>query len=290
MRMAVLAALLVLASPALSRAAGPAIPVVAAENFYGDLARQIGGDWAAVTSIMSNPDQDPHLFEASPQTARDLAGAKLVIYNGADYDPWMAKLLAASPAPGRVVVVVADLLHRHGGENPHLWYDPHAMPAAARRIAADLETLDPMHKAEYEQHLQAFLRSLALMQAKLAALRRKFAGTPVTATEPVFGDMAEAIGLNMRNMRFQIAVMNSAEPAASDVAALETDLRRHRVKLLIYNSQATEALAKRMREIAMQSHIPVVGVSETEPAGKTYQDWMLGQLDAVQKALSGAGS
>ncbi|MGH7211703.1 MAG: metal ABC transporter solute-binding protein, Zn/Mn family [Acetobacteraceae bacterium] len=282
----VFTALLLLGWPAPGKAAGPGIAVVAAENFYGDLARQIGGDRVAVASIMSNPDQDPHLFEASAQTARDLAGARLVIYNGADYDPWMAKLMAASPAPNRVTIVVADLLHRKAGENPHLWYDPNAMPAAARQMAADLETLDPAHKGDYEAHLAAFLGSLKPMDAKVAALRRKYAGTPATATEPVFGYMADAIGLKMRNMRFQIAVMNDAEPAASEVAQFENDLRQHKVKLLVYNSQATEDLAKRMRDIAVQSHVPVIGVTETEPPGMDYQQWMLTQLDALQKALS----
>src|SRR5579863_7734394 len=126
-------ALVAFALPAAVTGAERQIDVLAAENFYGDIARQIGGERVAVTSILSNPDQDPHLFEASAQTARDLAGARLVIFNGADYDPWMAKLLAASPAPSRVSLVVADLLHRKAGENPHLWYDPRAMPAAARK-------------------------------------------------------------------------------------------------------------------------------------------------------------
>ena len=230
--MAFLAAL-ALASPVVGRAAGSAIPLVAAENFYGDLARQIGGDRVAVISLMSNPEQDPHLFEASTRTARDLVAARVVVYNGAGYDPWVAKLLSASPAPRRVMIVAAELMHRKAGENPHLWYDPNTMPAVARQLAADLSKVDPSHTAEYEAHLAGFLRSLQPVDAKIAAMRRQLAGTPVTATEPVFGYMADALGLNMRNLRFQIAVMNDTEPRASDVAALENDLRQHKVKALL---------------------------------------------------------
>lgn len=281
---------LLLAWPASAQQASAPIPIVAAENFYGDLAQQIGGPGVKVVSIMSNPDQDPHLFEASASTARDLAGARVVIYNGADYDPWMTKLLAAHRASGRVKIVVADLVHKKAGENPHLWYDPATMPAAAKALAADLEKADPAHKADYEARLAAFLESLQPIDTKVADMRKKYAGTPVTATEPVAGYLAAAIGLQMRNMRFQIAVMNNAEPRPSDVAAFQNDLTGHKVKVLLYNSQATEPATKRLREFAMQAKIPVVGVSETEPPDTTYRNWMMRQLEELDRALSGAVS
>lgn len=263
--------------------------IVAAENFYGDVARQVAGPDADITSIMSNPDEDPHLFEASPSVARSLAGANVVIYNGADYDPWMAKLLSASRAPNRKVIVVASLVHRKVGDNPHLWYDPKTMPVAAKAIAAALAERDPAHKADYDQRLATFLAALQPIDAKVAGLHDKYGGTPVTATEPVFGYMATALGFKMRNERFQLSVMNNTEPRASDVAAFEDDLKRHRVRLLFYNSQASDSAAQRMVRIAQQAKVPVVGVTETEPAGKTYQGWMLDQLDAVERAL-GSGT
>ncbi len=268
--------------------AGAAIPVVAAENFYADVARQIGGAEVAVTAILDNPEQDPHLFEATPAAARAVAGARLVIENGAGYDPWMTRLSAASPAPARIVISVAALAAREPDGNPHLWYDPQTMPRLARRLAAALETLDPEHAAEYRARLAAFLRSLRPLDEKIAALRARFAGAPVVATEPVFGPMARALGLAMRNPRFQIAVMNGAEPRPSDIAAMEAELREHRVKALIYNRQVAGGLAGRMREIAVRAHVPVIGVSETEPAGVAYQDWMMRQLDALQAALAGS--
>ncbi|OAJ58335.1 cation ABC transporter substrate-binding protein [Paraburkholderia ginsengiterrae] len=267
-------------------AADAKIPVVAAENFYGDVVQQLGGDRVEVTSILSNPDQDPHLFEASPKTARALQHASLVVYNGADYDPWMAKLLAASKGTQRVTIVAADLTGKKGGDNPHLWYDPATMPKVARAVREALAAADPAHKSAYDANLAKFLDSLKPVDAKVAELRSRYAGVPVTATEPVFGYMSEAVGLTMRNLRFQLATMNDTEASAADIAAFERDLREKRVRVLIYNSQATEALTKRMLKLAQQSKVPTMSVTETEPAGKTYQTWMLTQLDALAAALA----
>ncbi|RKR44326.1 metal ABC transporter solute-binding protein [Paraburkholderia sp. BL17N1] len=267
-------------------AADAKIPVVAAENFYGDVVQQLGGERVDVTSILSNPEQDPHLFEASPKTARALQHASLVVYNGADYDPWMAKLLAASKGAKRVTIVAADLVGKKGGDNPHLWYDPATMPKVARAVSEALVAADPAHKSAYDANLAKFLDSLKPVDAKVAELHGRYAGVPVTATEPVFGYMSDAVGLTMRNLRFQLATMNDTEASAADIAAFERDLRETRVRVLIYNSQATEALTKRMLKLAQQSKVPTMSVTETEPAGKTYQTWMLTQLDALDTALA----
>ncbi|MEA3121609.1 MAG: zinc/manganese transport system substrate-binding protein [Paraburkholderia sp.] len=261
------------------------VSVVAAENFYGDVVQQLGGPHVEVASILSNPDQDPHLFEASAKTARALHRADVVVYNGADYDPWMNKLLAASKNPKRTTIVAADLVGKKSGDNPHLWYDPATMPAVARAVAKALDEADPAHKADYDANLAKFIDSLKPIDVKVAALKAKYQGTPVTATEPVFGYMSDAIGLAMRNPRFQLAVMNDTEPSASDIAAFEKDLRAKQVRVLIYNSQATEALTKRMLKLAQQSHVPSMSVTETEPPHVNYQQWMLLQLDALSTAL-----
>ncbi len=261
--------------------------IVAAENFYGDVAGQLAGPGWAVTSILSNPDEDPHLFEASPSIVRSLSAARIVVFNGADYDPWMDKLLSAARSGARQEVVAARLTGRKPGDNPHLWYDPATMPAVARALSADLAAADPSHRPDYDARLDRFLRSLAPIDGKVARLRSRYAGTPVTATEPVFGTMAAALGLVMRNQRFQLAVMNNTEPSAGDVAAMENDLRGHKVRLFIYNSQATDSAAERLLGIARAAGIPVLGVTETEPRGAaSYQDWTLGQLDALDRALS----
>jgi zinc/manganese transport system substrate-binding protein len=279
------AALLLWTAPG-ARAAEP-LAIVAAENVYGDVARQIAGPDARIISILNNPAQDPHLFEASPSVARALAGADIVICGGADYDPWMQPLLATGGRPERRVITVAALMHRQAGDNPHLWYDPSTMPVFARALADTLATADPAHADAYRQRRDAFLASLAPLEHKIAALRARYAGTPVTATEPVFGPLAAALGLAMRNEDFQRATMNDTEPSASDTAAFEQDLRQHRVRALLYNSQATSSTAHRLLGIAAAAHVPAIPVTETEPPGQTYQRWMLGELDALDKALAG---
>jgi zinc/manganese transport system substrate-binding protein len=282
------ALLAVLASVALG---GPAladpVKVVAAENFWGDVAAQIGGPQVAVMSILTNPDQDPHLFEASPETAKALTNADIVIVNGVDYDPWMDTLLKSAKGAGRKEIVVAQLVGRKPGDNPHLWYDPSYVKAAAKAITADLDAIDPAHKADYEKGEAKFLDSLKPVDAKLADMKKKFAGVPVTASEPVFGYSAGLIGLKVHNEKFALAVMNNAEPTASDVAGFEDDLKGHKVKAMLYNAQASEPAVRRLVQMARDNGIPVVGVSETEPPGTTYQAWMLGQLDALDKALGG---
>jgi len=267
-------------------AAEEKIAVVAAENFYGDIVRQIGDDRVAVVSIMSSPDQDPHLFETTPTTVRQIATAQIVVLNGANYDPWMEKLLAATPRSNRTTVNVAQLTGRKPGDNPHLWYDPATMPAVATAIAEALSKADSAHAADYAARLKTTLASLARITQRVEQLKTKHGGSVVTATEPVFGPMAEALGLVMRNQRFQLAMMNDTEPSARDVAAFERDLKDRRVKVLIYNRQVSEKLTERLRDIAARSRVPVVGVTETMPANTTFQDWVLGELDALDKALS----
>jgi zinc/manganese transport system substrate-binding protein len=273
-----------LAWPALAAAAGP-VTIVAAENFYGDVAQQIGGADVKVTSILSNPDEDPHLFEASPSVGRAISDARIVVYSGIDYDPWMTKLLAAAKSADRQVIVVADLGGHKTGDNPHVWYDVDTMRAFTKTLADKLGEVDPARKADYAKRLEEFQRSMRPIAAKIAVLRKRLEGTPVTATEPVFGYMLNELGMSVRNQTFQLAVMNNTEPSASDVAAFENDLKGHRVKLLIYNGQASDPVAERMLKIAKASGIPVVAVNETEPAGKKYQAWVMSELDAVDQAL-----
>jgi zinc/manganese transport system substrate-binding protein len=193
-------------------------------------------------------------------------------------------VLGATAKPGRVAIVAADLMHRKSGD------DPAIMPAVARALAAVLAAADPAHKDDYAARLATFLASLSPLNAKIAAIRDKYAGTVVTATEPVFGNMAEALKLSMANERFQLAIMNDTEPSARDVAAFERDLKDRKVRVLFYNKQAQTKLVQHLIELARASRIPVVGISETVPAGSSYQDWMLMQLDEAQRALAGLSS
>jgi zinc/manganese transport system substrate-binding protein len=275
------------ASPPTARAASAPLPVVAAENFYGDLLAQIGGDRVHVTSILSNPNVDPHEYESSVRDAMAVAQARLVVLNGLGYDNWMQKLLAASPRRERQVVNVgAGLLHLREGDNPHVWYKPGTFPLLARVIAADLGKADPAGKGYYAACLARVTRSLLPLQTEFAALRRRYAGTYVLATERVFGYAAAAIGLHIPNPAFQQAIEDGNDPAPQAVAQFEGDLTRRRARLLLYNTQAVSPLTAHMRDLALKNHIPVVGVSETEPPGQDYQQWQLSQLHAIDQVLS----
>ena len=286
----VLAGAIALGATSGAGAAEGKLDVVAAENFYGDIARQIGGDRVDVVSILNNPDQDPHLFETTPGIVRQIADAQIIIVNGADYDPWMDKLIAAAPRPGRVVISAAALTSAKAGGNPHLWYAPATMPAVAKAMADAFGKADAAHAADYAARLKTTLASLAQIDARVAQIKARTKGLAVTATEPVFGPMADALGLTVRNQRFALAVMNDTEPSARDVAAFEDDLRNRKVKLMLFNKQVTQKTTQRLLDIAQKGKVPVVGVTETQPAGVSFADWMLGELDAVDKALSGPNS
>jgi zinc/manganese transport system substrate-binding protein len=284
------ALLVMLAADARAPAADGKIAIVAAENFYGNVVQQIGGDRVSVVSVLSNPEQDPHLFEVSPTIIRQVAAARIVVYNGADYDPWIEKLLRVTPAAGRVAIVAADLVNQKAGDNPHLWYDPSTMSAVAKALAAALVAADSGHKDDYTARLKTFLASLEPLNQKIAAIRGKYAGVAVTASEPVFGWMAEALKLQMRNERFQLAIMNDTEPSARDFAAFERDLKTHKVEVMFYNKQASNNVVRHLLDLARASNIPIVGVTETAPPGVSYQDWMCSVLDATQRALAGPSS
>ena len=243
-----LALVLTLGQGTAAFAAEDKIAVVAAENFYGDIARQIAGDRITVASIMTNPDQDPHLFETTPATVRQIAGAQIVILNGASYDPWMEKLLDATPRSPRTVINVAQLTRRKPGDNPHFWYDPATMPVVATAIAEALGKVDGTHASDYAARLKVTLASLAVITQRVAQLKTKHAGTAVTATEPIFGPMADALGLTMRNQRFQLAMMNGTEPSARDVAAIIERIKRDKITAVFLENISDERLMRRISE------------------------------------------
>lgn len=263
------------------------VQIVAAENFYGEVAKEIGGDQVTVTSILQNPEQDPHLFTASPSVAKSIAKADIVVYNGADYDEWMTHLLSASNKknPPATIIIVAELVGTKKGDNPHIWYIPSTMSYYADALYKALIAQDPSHKDDYTQHLQQFQLKQTELQNTVAALRKKTNGLAVTATEPVFNWMADALGLQMRNLDFQWSMENEGSPAPSAVKAMLDDLKNHKVHALFYNAQVTSPLTTQIKTEAEANHIPVIGITETLPNNLTYHQWMHQQLQALERAL-----
>jgi len=269
---------------------GSKIQVVAAENFYGDLLSQVCGNACAVTSIISNPNTDPHEYEVNVTDAKVVANADLVIVNGVGYDAFMQQLLAASPRPSRIVITVQSLMGVPNGHNPHLWYNPATMPRLATLVARDLGRIDPARRAAFAARATAFIRSLAPIDARIAAIRAAYPGAAVAYTEPVFGYMGAAIGLRVLTPEaFQVAVEQGVDPPASALASEEALLNQHRVSALIYNLQTTEPVTSQVEALARQDGIPVVGVTETEPAREDYQTWMMNELTELETALAHGG-
>ncbi|MCE0496726.1 MAG: zinc ABC transporter substrate-binding protein [Methylacidiphilales bacterium] len=262
------------------------LKIVAAENFYGGVAKQIAGDSATVTSILTNPNQDPHEFTTNASTAKSVADADIVIYSGISYDPWIEKLLGTNGKPNRVVINVADLIGGKDGDNPHIWYDPRTMPALGAKLVEVLSKIDPAQAGAYQKRLDDFNTSMQPELDKITQIKASSAGLEVTATEPVFGYMAKALGFKMLNYDFQVNIMNDTEPSADQTVAFEKSLTSKTAKILFYNSQVTDPTTDRIKKIAQQSRVPIVGVTETQPPDeKSYVDWMMHELVGVQAAL-----
>lgn len=264
--------------------ASQAIEIVAAENFYGQVSQEIGGEQVHVVSILSNPNQDPHLFSTSAATARAVAEADLIIYNGIHYDPWMKNLIEAN-ANKKAVIIVADLMGKKTGDDPHIWYDPQTMLTLASELAKKMGALDPSHQNDFNERLKSFKSSYQSLLDKIAEFKKLYSGIAVIATESVFNYMAEAIGLKMEGLRFQLSILNDTTPSAKDIIEFEGRLKKRQVKVLIYNNQVSNSLTTRLKELAQKMRIPVVGVSETEPQGKTYISWMVSQLEALERGF-----
>ena len=269
-------------------ASGPSLAVMGTENFYADLLTQIGGSRVQATSLLNDPNADPHEFETSPQDAALVADARLVIVNGIGYDDFMQQLLGAAPDPTRVVINVQQLLGVGDDVNVHIWYDPGTMPKVAQAAAAALSQLDPANTAYYDANEQAYLASLKPLTDEIALLKSKYSGAPVAFTEPVAGYLAAAIGLQVLTPEaFQKAIEEGTDPAPADVATEQDLLTGKKVKVLLYNSQVTSPITQQVHDLAVQNGIPVVGVAETmPPAYQHYVDWQLAQMQALQAALA----
>ncbi|MGA3031329.1 MAG: zinc ABC transporter substrate-binding protein [Candidatus Limnocylindrales bacterium] len=268
---------------------GSKINAVAGENFYGDLVSRVGGDLVSVTSILSDPNVDPHTYESSPANAQAVADATLVVENGLGYDAFLDHLIGASPRSDRKVIDVQTLLGLADGVNPHVWYDPATMPKVGRAVADAMEQLRPDSKPTIEANLKTYLDSFAPLAAKIAEAKTRYPGTPVAYTEPVPGYLVTALGWQALTPEgFAKAIEDGTDPAPADVAAMQDLLTGHKVKVLLYNSQATSPVTESIKTLAGQSGVPVVGVSETIPkTGESFVDWQLAQLNAIEAAIGG---
>lgn len=263
------------------------LQVVAGENFWGSIAAQLGGAHVSVTSVVSDPNADPHEYESSTTDARAFAAASYVVLNGAGYDTWAQKLLDANPVSGRKVFTVAAFLGKRNGDNPHFWYNPTYVERVADQITADYKALDPSNAAYYTKQRGVFEAALTTYHDRIAAIRSQFAGRKIGSTESIVVYMADALGLDLISPpAFMQAVSEGTDPPASAVAAFQQQLTQRQVSVLVYNKQTATSVTTNLQSIAAAQHIPVVGLTETiQPPTLSFEDWQAGQLAALQQAL-----
>lgn len=265
------------------------IQVVAAENFWGSIAAQLGGDHVHVTSIIDNPDADPHAYEATAADARTVAAARYAIVNGVGYDTWAGKLLAAGPASGRRDLTVGDLVGVKAGGNPHRWYSPADVHTVIERITADYKQLDPADAADFDRLKDTFEnRTLAAYDHLVSAIRSRYGGTPIGASESIVSPLADGLGLRtLTPYSFLTATSEGTDPSARDKALVDRQIATGQIKVYVYNSQNATPDVRQQVEEAEAAGIPVTTVSETPtPAGASFQDWQVRQLQALQRALA----
>jgi zinc/manganese transport system substrate-binding protein len=265
------------------------IKAIGAENEYANVIQQIGGKYVQVTAIMSNPNTDPHTFEASPAVAREISNADLIVQNGVGYDQWATDIEKAVPASNRKIVDVQELLGLpESTPNPHLWYNPATMPKVATAIAADLAAIQPAHAGYFKANAATFTRSLSAWTQAIATFKTQNPNTPVATTEPVADYMLQAAGAdNMTPWAFQADIMNGTDPSPQNVAAEKALFTQHKVKVFLYNQQVTDTLTDSFIDLAHANGVPVVGVYETMPTpGYDYQTWMTAEVNALDKAVT----
>ncbi len=265
------------------------IRVVAAENEYGNIAGQLGGKYVSVTSVMSNPNTDPHEYEASASTASLIANAQIVIQNGLGYDSFINKLESASPNGSRINLDVQTVLHLpNGTTNPHLWYDPYYVASMSKTFTKDLIKLAPSHKKYFILHERNFLLSLGKLENQIRTFKSQHKNIKAATTEPVADYLLNALGIdNVTPWPLQAAIMNGIDPSPEAVSLELNLLSARKVKLFVYNRQVTTSLTQSFLESANKNSIPVVGVYETMPTpGYNYQTWMGAEIKAIQKAVT----
>jgi zinc/manganese transport system substrate-binding protein len=264
------------------------ISAVGVENQYADVIAQIGGKYVQVSAIETDPNTDPHTFEASPKVASQIAAAAIVVENGVGYDSWVDKIIAAAQAAGRKVINVQHLLGLpDSAPNPHLWYESKTMPAVAKAVASDLAGLDPAHASYFEANAAKFDASLKPWFAAIASFKASYSDTPVAVTEPVADYMIQAVGCDILTpFSLQAAIMNGTDPSPQDITTQNDLFAGHKVKVFLYNRQVTDTLTTSFLNLAKKNGIPVVGVYETMPTGYRYQSWMVAEVSALQQAVT----
>lgn len=266
------------------------IGLVAGENFWGDIAAQIGGNRVAVTSLIRDAGADPHEYESTVDDAAAVANAKVVLANGLGYDDFLSKLVSASPSGDRRMLNVSDIVGVHGtNPNPHLWYDPTYVNKAARAIEAALAKASPADASTFRANLRTFLGGEQRVIDTVGRIKAKYAGEAIAYTERVPGYLVAAAGLKLGTpVSFSLSLEDGNDPSPRDNAAFEQALTEHSVRVLIYNAEVTDSATKHLRDLAESAGVPVVSMTETMPSTEpNFQTWQAHQASELLAALGG---
>ena len=264
------------------------IKVVAAENFWGSLVTQLGGTHVNVTSIVTDPNSDPHEYESNAADAIAITNAQFVIVNGAGYDTWVLQLISASNSPHQVVLNVQELINQPIGANPHFWYSPYYVNDTVAAMYKDLCSIDPSATSYFSQQYTALKASLGVYNERINEIKQQFAGTKVASTESIFVYLANATGLDLVSPpAFMDAVAEGNDPPAQSIVQFDNLITNGTVSMLVYNEQTVTPLTQSIKSLASQYNIPTVGVTETiQPSDVAFQVWMNAELLAIQNALN----
>ncbi len=275
--------------------AGPAggsssgkLQVVAAENFWGSIAAQLGGSKVAVQSIIVNPNTDPHSYEPTASDGVVLAKSQMAIVNGIGYDVWASKLIAANPSSSRKVLDVGGLLGLAEGDNPHQWYSPSSVQRVINQIVADYKQLDPKDSAYFDrQRTTLETQGLAEYNRTIATIHARYAGVPVGYSESIFQPLGQALGLKLLTpYSFAKAIAEGTDVSAADKQTVDTQAQNRQIRVWVYNSQNATPDVQRVNQLARAAHIPITTITETlSPASYTFEQWQVAELQNLQRAL-----
>ncbi|ANZ69701.1 metal ABC transporter substrate-binding protein [Pediococcus claussenii] len=256
------------------------VEVVSTLNFYGEVASKVGGKYVSVHSVIKNPDVDPHDFEPTAQTAKLVSKANVIVENGVGYDSWINRL--SSQEKHVMKINMGNEEHKKEGDNPHLWYRPETMQKLAQKLADDLSKKDPKHSKYYQRNAQKYLDEIKPLDTKYKKLKVKKQEL-VDVTEPVFDYTLESLGYKVNNVKFALAIENETDPTPAVISKMQNDIRKHKIAFLVNNTQTSSSVIKGLTNLAKEHKVPIVNVTETMPYGKNYQEWMMDQLDQVEK-------
>lgn len=261
---------------------GKSLNVVASVDFYGEAAKSVLGDHGHVTSIIDNPNIDPHDYEPASNVGKEVAKADVIVENGDGYDSWMNRLRNGSGAK-TITVSAANVVGVKNGENEHIWYKPQTMPKMANALAKAFGKLDPAHRTDYQKNAKAYIASLQPMMKLINKLKANAKGKEVAVSEPVFVNALNYLGYKVTDAHFAKAIEDSSDPSTADMRHLQADIKQKRIEFFVQNTQVQSKIVNHLVAQCKQAGVPVLKVTETLPAHKSYTSWMMSQYKALEK-------